>query len=64
MKHLAKPKNSMPMANALNLAMVALELDICTYYKSFRRGQLYRDTIRMNIKALRTLRAARMGGEA
>ena len=54
----------MPMANALNLAMVALELDICTYYKSFRRGQLYRDTIRMNIKALRTLRAARMGGEA
>jgi len=52
------------MGNALNLAMIALELDICTYFKSYRRGQLYRDTIRMNIQALRTLRAVRMEVEA
>jgi hypothetical protein len=60
MNNLAKSKNSMPMSNALNLAMIALEIDICTYFRSYRRGQLYRDTIKMNIKALRTLRAARL----
>jgi hypothetical protein len=64
MNNLAKSKNSMPMSNALNLAMIALEIDICTYFRSYRRGQLYRDTIRMNIKALRTLRAARLEAEA
>jgi len=60
MKNLAKSENDMPIRNALNLAMLALEMDICSYFKKHRRGQLYRDTIRMNIKALRTLRAARL----
>jgi hypothetical protein len=64
MKNLAKSKTSMPMGNALNLAMIALEIDICTYFKGYRRGQLYRDTIRMNIKALRTLRTARLEVQA
>ena len=64
MKNLAKSKNSMAMGNALNLAMIALEIDICTYFKGYRRGQLYRETIRMNIQALRTLRAARLGVQA
>jgi hypothetical protein len=64
MKNLAKSKNSMPIQNALNLAVTALEIDICSYFKGYRRGQIYRDTIRMNIKALRTLKAAKLEVEA
>tara|TARA_B100000959_G_scaffold263950_1_gene303873 strand:- start:64 stop:198 length:135 start_codon:yes stop_codon:yes gene_type:complete len=44
--------------------MIALEIDICTYFRSYRRGKLYRDTIRMNIKAIRTLRAASLEVQA
>ena len=49
------------VGRALNLAVIALELDTATYFKRHRRGKLFRDQIRANIRAIRTLRLVQRG---
>ena len=53
----------MESCQALDLAIIALESRTGQYYRQDRRGKLYRDVIRLNIRAIRSLRAMK-GGKA
>ena len=51
----------MESGQALDLALLALESRTGQYFRQDRRGKLFRDVIRLNIRAIRSLRAMQGG---
>ena len=54
-------KASMSGAQALDLALIALESDTRQYYRQDRSSKLFRDVIKLNVRAIRSLRAMKGG---
>ncbi len=54
-------KASMSDAQALDLALIALESHTRQYYRQDRASKLFRDVIKLNVRAIRSLRAMKGG---
>ena len=55
-------KTTMRASQAMDLAIISLEAQTGRYYRNDRSCKLFRDVIKLNIQAIRSLKLIKTGG--